>query len=203
MLLIYWRRTYLAQRFLPKSVVIRHLSSTSDCQTCRFAQIGVAGILTFEKLLLCSNLITPMTESDQKTGLIEERRAAPRHKNEFKSSVQITAISNAAEVKEPLFVLQGQLLNVSLSGLAMTISLNNAGELKLLEEDLTLHLLLSLPVKAIELDATVVRYKPLVGSKTEQVLVGAHITNIKERDRRLFMEFINHFLKFHKTFNKV
>ena len=144
-----------------------------------------------------------MTESDQRTGLIEERRQTPRHKNELKSLIQITAISNSAEVKEPLFVLQGQLLDVSLSGLAMTISLNNVGELKLLEEDLSVHLLLSLPVKAIELDATVVRYRSLVGSRTVQILVGARITNMKERDRRLFMEFINHFLKFHKAFNQV
>ena len=130
-----------------------------------------------------------MNDSFEKNWTDEERRSAPRHKIELDSSILITAIDNTAETTEPCFVLQGRLRDVSLSGLAIIISFKDMIELKLLGDDLTLHLLLPLTVKAIELDATPVRYEPLDGKG--RVLVGARITNMKGRDRILFMEFIN------------
>jgi hypothetical protein len=121
----------------------------------------------------------------------EERRSAPRHKIGSESSILITAVGDSAGNKESCFVLQGRLRDVSLSGVAIIISFKDMIELKSLGNDLTLHLLLPLSVKAIELDATPVRYEPLDGKGAGRILVGARITNMKGRDRILFMEFIN------------
>lgn len=66
---------------------------------------------------------TPIiNNSPGETGIKEEQRRAPRHKIELKSSVLITVISYSADDKESYFVLQAQLLNVSISGLALIIS---------------------------------------------------------------------------------
>jgi hypothetical protein len=52
-----------------------------------------------------------------------------------------------------------------------------------------IRLLLPLPVKAIELEVSPVRYQPL--GEAEKVLMGAFITDMKGSDRVIFMEFIN------------
>lgn len=125
-----------------------------------------------------------------------ERRAAPRHKVNLRASVIITAVTmntqaGESEDAESYFVLQGQLLDVSKTGLALIVSRSDARELKRLGDDIVFRLLLPLPVEAIELEAAPVRYRQMDG--TDRILVGAVITNMNGRDRILFMDFTEQF----------
>ena len=120
----------------------------------------------------------------------EDRRIASRYKINLKSSVLITAIQNSADEEEIYLILQGQLRDVSMTGLALIISYDDMQELTIFGEDSLLRLLLPLPVQAIELEAFPVRYQWLDESQNGEVLIGAQITNMNGRDRILFMEFI-------------
>ena len=133
-----------------------------------------------------------MNNSDEKSVSGNERRAATRHEISLSSSVLITASSGSADAKEPYLFLQGQLLDVSRSGLALIISTDDMRELQMLGSDPLLRLLLPLPTKAIELEASPVRFEHQEDENAEvSVLMGAHITNMSSRDRILFMKFIN------------
>jgi hypothetical protein len=131
-----------------------------------------------------------MSEFYKKEIINQEQRAAPRYAINLKSSVLITAIRNSADDKKSYLVLQGHLRDVSMTGLALIISYDDMRELEMFGDDLIMHLLLPLPVEAIELEAAPVRYQRLDESEKGKVLVGAQITNMKGRDRILFMDFI-------------
>ena len=118
--------------------------------------------------------------------------AAPRYKINLHSSVIITASSTDGE--KPDIFLQGQLLDVSRSGIGLYISVQDKKQLDSLGADLSMHLLLPLPVKAIEIVVTPVRFEQLQGEANEdKILLGTHITNMNSRERILFMQFINDF----------
>lgn len=148
-------------------------------------------------IAICKCMNTPagyskplINDSSKEPCVTEERRAAPRYKIELKSSVLITIISNSATDKESYFVLQAQLLDVSISGLALIISSADMIELRELGNDSMMRLLLPLPKKAIELEAIPVRYQQLDKNKDDKILLGAQITDMNSFDRILFMEFI-------------
>ena len=124
---------------------------------------------------------------------IEDRRRSVRHRIILQASVLVSAINNLGKEDSPYFVFQGQLWDVSLTGLGIIISFEDRLELELLGEDVTLRFLLPLPVQAIELDATPVRYQALKENEKSDILVGAQITNMNGRDRIIFMEFIRSF----------
>ena len=134
-----------------------------------------------------------MNKSDQGMPAIEDRRRSVRHRIILQASVLVSAINNLGKEDSPYFVFQGQLWDVSLTGLGIIISFEDRLELELLGEDVTLRFLLPLPVQAIELDATPVRYQALKENEKSDILVGAQITNMNGRDRIIFMEFIRSF----------
>jgi hypothetical protein len=119
-----------------------------------------------------------------------ERRAAPRYKIELHSSVLITAFGSSADDKESCLVLQGQMLDVSISGLGLIVSNADIKELIKLGKDSVMRLLLPLPKKAIELEAVPVRYQQLDKKDADKVLIGALIRDMNGSDRILFMQFI-------------
>lgn len=124
----------------------------------------------------------------------QERRAASRHKVNLDASVIITAVKPAAgDASESYHILQAQLLDVSRTGLGLIISNSDIQQLKAFGDDLTFRLLLPLPAEAIELEAVPVRYERLNETETRRIVVGANVTNMKGRDRVLFMDFINRF----------
>lgn len=134
--------------------------------------------------------INKMNEFYKQINPSTDRRIASRYRINLKSSVLITAIQISADGEESYLILQGQLRDVSVTGLALTISYDDMQELTVFGEDSLLRLLLPLPNQAIELEAFPVRYEWLDNSETNEVLVGAQITNMKGRDRVIFMDFI-------------
>jgi hypothetical protein len=117
-----------------------------------------------------------------------EQRAAPRYKINLERSILVTAINHQESGEEVYYVLQALLLDVSLSGLALIVSSTDAVELRQMGDALIMQMLLPLPVKSIELEVEVVRYKLL--EDNEDFLIGAHITDMSGSDRIIFMEFI-------------
>lgn len=134
-----------------------------------------------------------MNSSHQAAIFNNEKRVAPRYTVNLRSSVIITAVSYSSADNETYLVLQGRLLDVSRTGLALVISRTDLLELKQLGTDVVFRLLLPLPGQAIELEATPVRYQQLDDSEAGQVLVGANITNMNGRDRIVFIDFIHQF----------
>lgn len=126
---------------------------------------------------------------------VSERRIAPRHKVRLRASVLITAVARDSRDdgdEEQYFALQGQLLDISRSGLAIIISGEDRQELKSLGKDtIVLQLLLPLPARAIELEAVPARFAEINLREKKKVLLGAHITRMSERDRILFEDFIS------------
>lgn len=119
----------------------------------------------------------------------QERRAAPRHKVNLRFWVLITAVSNPTQSQEQYVFLRARTLDVSASGLALIISAEDVREIQRLGSEPVMRLLLPLPGEAVELEAMPVRFVSL-DSETDEVLVGAQITNISDRDRERFTEFI-------------
>ena len=120
----------------------------------------------------------------------ELRRGALRHKVNLGSPVLITAVANSGESGEQYHILEGRLLNVSVSGLALVISGDDFQGLRKLGENTVMRLLVPLPKESIELEAAPHRYHALEGSENGLILVGTQITNINGRDRIVFTEFI-------------
>ena len=119
----------------------------------------------------------------------EEKRQSPRYRIDLRSSVLVTAVKIADEAE--YVVLQGQLLDVSLSGLALVVSEEDIAELNKLGADIRLQLLLPLPGEAIAVEAMPMRYQKLAATEKSQVLIGAQITNMSGRDRIVFINFIH------------
>lgn len=135
-----------------------------------------------------------MSDDFGNTASVKERCIAPRHKVNLRASVLITAIAwdiTGERAEERYLALQGQLLDVSRSGLALIISSADYRELEALGKEAVLQLMLPLPAQAVELEASPVRFERL--NQGERVLLGAHITKMRGRDRILFMEFINQY----------
>jgi c-di-GMP-binding flagellar brake protein YcgR len=148
------------------------------------------GCFCFQSFLQGQELnFTFLSMSVSEKSIYREQRAAVRHKITLNRSVLVTATGNSANSEESYYALQAQLLDVSLSGLALVISAADAQRLQQLGEDLMIHLLLPLPVKAIELEVSPVRYQTF--GEAEKVLMGVYITDMKGSDRVIFMEFIN------------
>jgi c-di-GMP-binding flagellar brake protein YcgR len=119
----------------------------------------------------------------------QERRAAPRHKVNLRFWVLITAVSNPTQNQEQYFFLRARTLDVSASGLALIVSAEDVREIQRLGSESVMRLLLPLPGEAVELEAMPVRFVHM-NSESDEVLVGAKIINISDRDRERFMKFI-------------
>lgn len=115
---------------------------------------------------------------------------AQRHKIELGAPVTITATANSAARKESYLTLRGQMLDLSLSGVALIISYYDMRELKRLQNDWMMRLLLPLPKKTIEMEAVPARYQRLDETVLSRILLGARITNITGNDRIVLTEFI-------------
>ena len=119
-----------------------------------------------------------------------DRRVATRHIANLKAPVLITAICIGADNREQCLFLQGRIVDVSLTGVALIISCEDRQELESLGNEWVMHLLLPLPSEAIELEVTPVRFQPIASERSDNVLIGAQISRIGTRERAVFMEFI-------------
>ena len=131
-----------------------------------------------------------MNYPEKPLSIINDRCVAPRHAANLQAAVLITAIGIGADNREECLFLQGQTVDVSLTGVALIISLEDRRELESLGNEWVMHLLLPLPREAIQLEVTPVRFQPIRSERSEEVLIGAEISQMGTRERELFVEFI-------------
>jgi hypothetical protein len=120
----------------------------------------------------------------------EMRGVAPRFKVRLGVPVLVLVTPSRNSPDEQFLALQGEVSDVSESGLALTVSAGGMKELLSFGLDCTMQMVLPLPNGAVELQAAPARYQKLRGDEGNGVMVGAYITDMSGRERARYMEFI-------------
>ena len=122
----------------------------------------------------------------------EDRRQFPRHDAKLEARLEFSVLLREAEAAnskvQHLRAVAGHTLNISEQGLAVVLHAQNIDEQYLGEEEGSMAIELDLPNGlAIEIKATPVRYE----KREEGYLIGARISDMTERDRELYLEYLN------------
>ena len=120
-----------------------------------------------------------------------DRRHMPRHRMRFEVTVSL-ATPTKANGRRPAS-LQGYTRDISANGLGLVMPAIRIGDRYLAGENCRLAITLELPDKPIQLTASSERYEPLEDPAEMGFLIGVHITNISDEDRKLFIAYLrNH-----------
>ncbi len=129
---------------------------------------------------------TPKVPANQ-----EDRRQSPRLTATLDARLEFSVLLREAEANESgiqhLRACAGHTLNISAQGLAVMLHAHNIDEQYLLGREGSMAIELDLPNGfSIEIQATPVRYEKL----DEGYVLGARITEMSDRDRELFEEYL-------------
>jgi len=121
----------------------------------------------------------------------KERRQFPRHDANLEARLEFSVLLRDAEAKDRgvqhLRACAGHTLNVSAEGLAVVLHAQNIDEQYLTGAKGSMSIELDLPNgNSIEIHATPVRYE----KNANGYLIGARISEMKNRDRELFNEYL-------------
>lgn len=121
----------------------------------------------------------------------EDRRQSPRHDANLEARLEFSVLLRDAETDDRgvqhLRAVAGHTVNISEVGLAVVLHAQNIDEQYLLGAEGSMAIELDLPNGlSIEIQATPVRYE----KRDEGYLIGARISDMRERDRRLFKEYL-------------
>jgi hypothetical protein len=91
--------------------------------------------------------------------------------------------------------IEGHTIDISASGLALNVPAIRIGEHYLVGDNRRLLLVLQLPVGPVQMQVTPVRYEGLEEHDTNSgYLIGVQITEMSERDREAYDEFVHRLL---------
>jgi PilZ domain len=121
----------------------------------------------------------------------EDRRQSPRLDANLNARLEFSVLLREAETSEGgvqhLRAVAGHTVNISEHGLAVMLHAQNIDEQYLLGAEGSMAIELDLPNGlSIEIHATPVRYE----KRDEGYLIGARISEIRDRDRLLFKEYL-------------
>lgn len=121
----------------------------------------------------------------------DDRRQSPRLEANLQARLEFSVLLREAEAGkgdvQHLRACAGHTLNLSLGGLAVVLHAQNIDEEYLLGAEGSMAIELDLPNGlAIEIQATPVRYQKL----EEGYLIGARISQMSERDREVFEDYL-------------
>ena len=121
----------------------------------------------------------------------EDRRQSPRLDANLEARLEFSVLLREAENSEGgvqhLRAVAGHTVNISKAGLAVMLYAQNIDEQYLLGAEGSMAIELDLPNGlSIEIQATPVRYE----KRDEGYLIGARISEMSERDRGLFQEYL-------------
>jgi hypothetical protein len=120
--------------------------------------------------------------------LVADRRRSPRHRVSLPVSVSLLDAEASAE---PVLV-QGHTRDVSEDGLGVILPHIRVGGRYLVGDSVTLRIMLKLPDAYVRLYGTPVRHEKLDADGTDAgFFVGIRLTDTDERDRALFVDYIN------------
>jgi len=122
----------------------------------------------------------------------EDRRQSPRLDANLEARLEFSVLLREAEDSEGgvqhLRAVAGHTVNISKAGLAVMLYAQNIDEQYLLGAEGSMAIELDLPNGlSIEIQATPVRYE----KRDEGYLIGARISEMSERDRGLFLEYLS------------
>jgi len=122
----------------------------------------------------------------------QDRRQSPRLSANLEARLEFSVLLREAAASDGgvqhLRAVAGHTVNISEAGLAVVLHAQNIDEQYLLGAEGSMAIELDLPNGlSIEIQATPVRYEKL----EEGYLIGARISEMSERDRGLFMEYVN------------
>jgi len=122
----------------------------------------------------------------------EDRRQSPRLDANLEARLEFSVLLREADTSQSgvqhLRAVAGHTVNVSEEGLALVLHAQNIDEQYLLGAEGSMAIELDLPNGlSIELEATPVRYE----KRDEGYLIGARISKMSDRDRRLFEEYLS------------
>jgi hypothetical protein len=122
----------------------------------------------------------------------QDRRQAPRLSANLEARLEFSVLLREAATSDGgvqhLRAVAGHTVNISEAGLAVVLHAQNIDEQYLLGAEGSMAIELDLPNGlSIEIQATPVRYEKL----DEGYLIGARISEMSERDRGLFMEYLS------------
>jgi PilZ domain len=121
----------------------------------------------------------------------KERRQFPRHDANLEARLEFSVLLRDAQTSDRgvqhLRACAGHTLNISAEGLAVVLHAQNIDEEYLRGEQGSMAIELDLPNGvSIEIQATPARYE----KRNEGYLIGAHISQMSNRDRELFNEYL-------------
>ncbi len=121
----------------------------------------------------------------------EERRQFPRHDAKLEVRLEFSVLLRNTEANERgvqhLRACAGHTLNISAEGLAVLLHAQNIDEQYLTGAQGSMAIELDLPNgRSIEIQATAVRYE----KKADGYLIGVRISEMKNRDREMFNEYL-------------
>jgi len=121
----------------------------------------------------------------------EERRQSPRLNANLEARLEFSVLMRDAETSnsgvQHLRAVAGHTQNLSALGLAVVLHAQNIDEQYLLGAEGSMAIELDLPNGlSIEIQATPVRYQKL----NEGYLIGARISEMTDRDRELYLEYL-------------
>ncbi len=122
----------------------------------------------------------------------EDRRQSPRLDANLEARLEFSVLLREAETSDGgvqhLRAVAGHTVNISQAGLAVMLYAQNIDEQYLLGAEGSMAIELDLPNGlSIEIQATPVRYE----KRDEGYLIGARISEMSERDRGLFKEYLS------------
>jgi PilZ domain-containing protein len=122
----------------------------------------------------------------------EDRRQSPRLHANLEARLEFSVLLREADTSQSgvqhLRAVAGHTVNVSEEGLALVLHAQNIDEQYLLGAEGSMAIELDLPNGlSIEFEATPVRYE----KRDEGYLIGARISKMSDRDRRLFEEYLS------------
>jgi hypothetical protein len=121
----------------------------------------------------------------------EDRRQSPRLDAKLQARLEFSVLLREAENTETgvqhMRAVAGHTVNLSAQGLAVVLHAQNIDEQYLTGGNASMSIELDLPSGlAIEIEATPVRYE----KRAEGYLIGARISEMSDRDRELFEEYL-------------
>lgn len=125
---------------------------------------------------------------------VGERRRAKRHKVRLEFSISVADRAKSFNGARKTRIMEGHTLDLSASGLALIVPSITLGEHHIVGENRSLNVKLQLPVEAIDLIVTPVRYESLEEHETETgYLIGVKILEMSDEDRVKFEKYVSGF----------
>jgi len=123
---------------------------------------------------------------------VGDRRRAKRQKVRLSFSISIASPAKRSNGAARTRTMQGQTLDLSVSGLALIVPAITLGEHHLVGANRNLNVKLELPVGPVNMEVTPVRYEALEDHESETgYAIGVRIAGMSDEDRLKYVSYLS------------